>query len=66
MTVNNEALALAKYAPMLSRTHPRSPNGGGCACCNPEPIGKARIAARRAAKRRKRQELKRAIRNNDN
>lgn len=29
-----------------------------------EPTGKARIAARRAAKRRKRQELRRALRNN--
>jgi hypothetical protein len=66
MIVNNEALAFAKHAPMLSRTHPRSANDGGCACCNPEPTGKARIAARRAAKRRKHQELKRAIRNNDN
>lgn len=64
MTTNNEALTLAQHAPMLSRTHPRSPNDGGCACCNPEPTGKARIAARRAAKRRKRQELRRAIRNN--
>ena len=64
MTVNNEALALAKRAPMLSRTHPRSPNDGGCACCNPEPTDKAHIAARRAAKRRKRQELRRALRNN--
>lgn len=66
MAVNNEALALAGRAPMLSRTHPRSPTDGGCPCCNPEPTGKARIAARRAAKRRKRQEFKRAIRNIDN
>lgn len=66
MTANNEALALADRAPMLSRTHPRSPTDGGCPCCNPKPIGKARIAARRAAKRRKRQEFKRAIRNNYN
>lgn len=66
MAANNEALALAGRAPMPSRTHPRSPTDGGCACCNPEPTGKARIAARRAAKRRKRQEFKRAIRNNYN
>lgn len=64
MATNNEALALAQHAPMLIRTHPRSPNDGGCACCNPKPTGKARIAARRAAKRRKRQELRRALRNN--
>lgn len=64
MTTNNEALALATHAPMLSRTHPRSADDVGCACCNPEPTGKARIAARRAAKRRKRQELQRAIRDN--
>lgn len=64
MAANNEALALAGRAPMLSRTHPRSPTDGGCPCCNPEPTGKAHIAARRAAKRRKRQEFKRAIRNN--
>lgn len=64
MAANNEALALAEHAPILSRTHLRSPTDGGCPCCNPEPTGKARIAARRAAKRRKRQEFKRAIRNN--
>lgn len=64
MAANNEALALAKHAPMLSQTHPRSAGDIGCACCNPEPTGKARIAARRAAKRRKRQELRRALRNN--
>lgn len=66
MAANNEALALAEHAPMPSRTHPRSPTDGGCPCCSPEPTGKARIAARRAAKRRKRQEFKRAIRNNHN
>lgn len=38
MTANNEVLALADRAPMLSRTHPRSPTDGGCACCNPESI----------------------------
>ena len=47
MAANNEALALAGRAPMLSRTHPRSPTDGGCACCNPEPTGKARIATLR-------------------
>lgn len=44
MAANNEALALAGRAPMPSRTHPRPPTDGGCACCNPEPTGKARIA----------------------
>lgn len=64
MATNNEALTLANHAPMLSRTHSRSAGDIGCACCNPEPTGKARIAARRAAKRRKRQEIRRALRNN--
>ena len=41
MTANNEALALAGRAPMLSRTHPRSPTDGGCPCCNPEPTSLA-------------------------
>lgn len=35
MATNNEALALAKHAPMLSRTHPRSPNDGGLRMLQP-------------------------------
>ena len=54
------ALSSPTHAAMLGCSCPYGPGGRDCACCGDAP-GKARIAARRKAKRSKRQDFKRSI-----
>lgn len=63
MSAAFDALALSSptHAIMIGCTCPYGPGGRDCVCCGDAP-GKARVAARRAKKRSKRQEFKRSLR----
>lgn len=62
--VNNADDMLALASPthefMIGCTCPYGPGGRDCVCCGDAP-GRARAVAKRANKRRKRQELKNAL-----
>lgn len=62
MSATFDALALSNptHAIMIGCTCPYGPGGRDCVCCGDAP-GKARVAARRAKKRSKRQEFKRSL-----
>jgi len=62
MSAAFDALALSSptHAIMIGCTCPYGPGGRDCTCCGDAP-GKARVAARRAKKRSKRQELNNAL-----
>lgn len=59
---NFDALSLSSptHGAMIGCTCPHGPGGRDCVCCGDAP-GKPRAAARRTAKRRKRQEFRRSI-----
>ena len=54
------ALASPTHATMIGCTCPYGPGGRDCVCCGDAP-GKARVAARRAKKRSKRQALNNSL-----
>lgn len=54
------ALSSPTHATMIGCTCPYGPGGRDCTCCGDAP-GKARVAARRAKKRSKRQELNNSL-----
>lgn len=54
------ALASPTHAAMVGCSCPYGPGGRDCACCGDAP-GKARVTARRAKKRSKRQELRNSL-----
>lgn len=62
--VNNADDMLALASPthefMIGCTCPYGPGGRDCVCCGDAP-GRARVAAKRATKRRKHQEFKNAL-----
>lgn len=55
-----DSFALATIDIMIGDACPCGPGGRDCPCCGDAP-GHARVAARRANKRRKRQEFKRSL-----
>ena len=54
------ALSSPTHAAMVGCSCPYGPGGRDCVCCGDAP-GKARVAARRAKKRSKRQELNNSL-----
>lgn len=62
MSTMLDALALASptHVSMIGCSCPYGPGGRDCTCCGDAP-GKARVAARRAKKRSKRQEFKHSL-----
>nr|DAV26050.1 MAG TPA: hypothetical protein [Caudoviricetes sp.] len=62
MSAEFDALALSSptHATMIGCSCPYGPGGRDCTCCGDAP-GKARVAARRAKKRSKRQEFKHSL-----
>lgn len=59
--LNALSLSNPTCATMIGCSCPYGPGGRDCVCCGDAP-GKARVAARRAKKRSKRQEFKRSLR----